>query len=190
MVICSITFTFRTPYVKNRRLAALNKRRRLDRCTSMLQVLGEAKRPHSGTSLARHTFLEVPKQISALFQAIFTPFFVVQFHVVSRFVFEVFPVTFRCLLVCLSVLHVGMSPRESFHDAASGLPPVPLRRCVGKQTPSAPEVQFRDVVLSDESFFLLHEQPNDQNTSMCWCLHCFAIVFFILAVLGACMVFP
>ena len=66
--------------VKNRHLSALNKRRRLKWCTSMLQLLSEAKRPHSSTSLARHTFLEVSMSFSLLFQAIFTPFFVVQFH--------------------------------------------------------------------------------------------------------------
>ena len=37
---------------------------------------------------------------------------------------------------------------------------VPLRRCVGKQTTAAPEVQLRDVSWSDESFFRLREQPN------------------------------
>ena len=31
----------------------------------------------------------------------------------------------------------------------------PLRRWVGKQTPAAPELQLRDVVWSDESFFRL-----------------------------------
>ena len=54
----------------------------------------------------------------------------------------------------LSVTLVGVSPRESFHDSASDLTLtsftvklrrlpsfmvlVPLRRCVGKQTPAAP----------------------------------------------------
>ena len=41
--------------------SAPNKRRRLEWCTSMLQRLGETKRPHSGTSLARLTLLAVPR---------------------------------------------------------------------------------------------------------------------------------
>ena len=41
------------PQVKNQHLTALNKRRRLEWCTSMLERLGEAT--HSGTTLARHT---------------------------------------------------------------------------------------------------------------------------------------
>ena len=40
----------------------------------------------------------------------------------------------------------------------------PLKRCVGKQTPAAPELQLRDVVWSDESWFRLREEPNHQNT--------------------------
>ena len=44
---------------KNQNLTAPNKRRRLEWCTSMLQRLGEASRPHSGASHARHTFLSV-----------------------------------------------------------------------------------------------------------------------------------
>ena len=48
-----------------------------------------------------------------------------------------------------------------------GLPPHPLRRCVGKQTPAAPELQLRDVVWSDESFFQLRELPIHQNTRIC-----------------------
>ena len=56
MVLC-IFSTYRPPlYVKNQHLTALNKRRHLELCTSMLQSLGEAKRPHSGISRARHTF--------------------------------------------------------------------------------------------------------------------------------------
>ena len=64
--------------------SALNKRWRLEWCTSMWQWLGETKRPHSGTSLASHSFSRSSKTFSALFRAtlqtIFTPFFVVQFH--------------------------------------------------------------------------------------------------------------
>ena len=53
MALCSLTFTYRSPlYVKNQHLTALNKRHHLEWCTSMLQQLGEAKRPHSTTSLA------------------------------------------------------------------------------------------------------------------------------------------
>ena len=60
--------------------------------------------------------------------------------------------TFRCTLVGVSVLLVGMSPRESFHVADCELYRRiaiiykvswlvdPLRRCVAKQTPAAPEV--------------------------------------------------
>ena len=152
-------------------------------CTSLLQRLGEAKRPHFGTFLARHTFLEVPTSFSAPFQAIFKPFFVVQFHAC--------PWQFLVLwLVCHSVLLVGLSPRESLHDAASDLILtcftvnlqcfhsfmflVPWRRCVGKQTPAAPEVQLRD----DVQFFRLHVQPNHQNTRICWSLPCLAIVLY------------
>ena len=36
------------PLVKNQHLTALNKQHRLEWCTSMLQRLGEAKRPHVG----------------------------------------------------------------------------------------------------------------------------------------------
>ena len=49
MVICSATFTSRPLLqVKYQRLSALNKRRHLQWCTSMLQRLGETKRPHLG----------------------------------------------------------------------------------------------------------------------------------------------
>ena len=41
------------PQVKHQHWTALNKRRRLEWCTSMLQWLGEAKRPHSRTSHAK-----------------------------------------------------------------------------------------------------------------------------------------
>ena len=62
---------------------------------------------------------------------------------------------------------------------------VPWRRRVGKQTPTAPEVQLRDVVWSDESSFI-HE-----NTSICLG---FALsrncLFFIHLRLGACRVLP
>ena len=44
----------------------------------------------------------------------------------------------------------------------------PLIRCVGKQTPAAPELQLRDVVWSDESFFRLRDEANHQNTRICW----------------------
>ena len=44
----------------------------------------------------------------------------------------------------------------------------PLRRCVGKQTPAAPELQLRDVVWSEESFFRLRDEANHQNTRICW----------------------
>ena len=43
-----------------------------------------------------------------------------------------------------------------------------LRRRVGKQTPAAPELQLRDVVWSDESLFLLRQEPNRQITRICW----------------------
>ena len=67
-----------------------------------------------------------------------------------------------------------------------------LTRCVGKQTPAAPEVQLRDVVWSDESFFLLREQPNHQNTRIRWGQPCLAIVsaHVFLASCGACIALP
>ena len=69
------------PQVKNQHLTAPNNQRRLEWCTSMLQRLGEARRPHSSTILARHTLISVSGPFSELFQAplqtIFTPFFVV-----------------------------------------------------------------------------------------------------------------
>ena len=44
-----------------------------------------------------------------------------------------------------------------------------LRRCVGNQTPAAPELQLSDVVRSDESlFYQLREEPNHQNSRICW----------------------
>ena len=66
--------------------------------------------------------------------------------------------------------------------------PHPLRRCVGKQTTAAPELQLRDVVWSDESFFRLREQPNHQNTRICWGQPCLAIVsaHVFFAIYGAC----
>ena len=118
-------------------------------------------------------------------QTIFTPFLVVQFHAFHRSVpgfVAVVSATFGCLLVVASVLLVDMSPHESTHGADCELLHLqfawvsffqfsclvaPWRRCVGKQPPTAPEVQLRDVVGSDESFFRLREQPNHQNTRIC-----------------------
>ena len=106
------------PQVKNRLLTTLNKWRRLEWCTSMLQRLGEAKKWCLGTFLARHTLLQDSTPFYAPLQAMFTP---CSFTHSSQFL-ECFRVsTFRCLLVCLSLPLVGMSPRESFHDAASDL---------------------------------------------------------------------
>ena len=45
-----------------------------------------------------------------------------------------------------------------------------MKRNVGMQTPAAPEVQVRNVVWSSESFCLLSEQPNHQNTRIRWSL--------------------
>ena len=60
----------------------------------------------------------------------------------------------------------------------------PLRRCVGKQTPADPEVQLRDVVWSDESFFRLREI---RTRGSVWGQPCLAIVsaHVFLAIFGA-----
>ena len=68
----------------------------------------------------------------------------------------------------------------------------PLRRCVGKQTPASPDLQLHDVVSSDESSSRLRQQPNHQNTRICWGQPCLAIasapVFF--AIFCACIAVP
>ena len=111
------------PLVKNQHLTAPNKRRRLVWCTSMLQRLGEAKRPHLATSLARHVFLAVVglffSQLHLTLLSIFNlrslSFSFTHYHHSFPCFGEEFSVTFLFLLVCVSVLLVGMSPRESFH---------------------------------------------------------------------------
>ena len=74
---------------------------------------------------------------------------------------------FRCLLVFVSVPLTGMTPLESllFSVFVVGCS---LRRCVRKQTAAAPILQLHHVVWSEESFFWLHEEPNHQNTRICW----------------------
>ena len=105
-----------------------------------------------GAVLARQTFLAVSTPFSALSQAnilqtIFTPFVVVQFHVVVSLFYG------RVFGVCSFVSH-GIHSFAQFSWLV-----VPLRRCVGKQTPAAPEVQLRDVVWSDESFSSCGSSP-------------------------------
>ena len=112
------------PQVKNQHLTALNKRRRLELCSSMLEHLGEAKE-------AAFRDLSCKTHISRSFGAILL---LVSFcsaddvhAVLRRTVLHIVvaisvcgrdvSVTFRCLLVCVSMLLVGMSPRESIHDA-------------------------------------------------------------------------
>ena len=56
--LCSYIVTL--PQVKNQRLTALNKRRRLEWCLSMLELLGEAKWPHSW-GLSNKTFISVSR---------------------------------------------------------------------------------------------------------------------------------
>ena len=70
--------------------------------------------------------------------------------------------------------------------------PHPLRRRAGKQTPAAPELQLRDVVWSDQSFFRMREQPNHENTRICWRQPCLASVsaHVCFAIFGACMALP
>ena len=98
-----------------------------------------------------------------------------------------FPVVSRCESrgVFLVALAIGCYPPRTFpqfHETCFMFllcrmftSPHPLRRCVGKQTPAAPEVPLRDVVWSDESF-RLREQPDHQNTRICWGRPCLAIV--------------
>ena len=69
---------------------------------------------------------------------------------------------FRCVIVCVSLLLLGMSPRESFYgaDCEFRVSIEMFSQCHGCcpfETTSgqavAPEVQLRDLVWSDESFF-------------------------------------
>ena len=97
-----------------------------------------------------------------------TPFFVAQFHAC--------PSQFLCFF---GVREFSLSARLCLgapcrvHDADclqsqfSWLVVSPLRRCVGKQTPAAPELQLRDVVLSDQSFCRLREEPSHEKTRIC-----------------------
>ena len=77
--------------------------------------------------------------------------FVVQFHAFRSHFLGVLE-SFRCLLVCVSVPHVVFMMliawiSQFFTVFVFGC--VPLKRCVGKQTPAAPGMQLRDVVWSD-----------------------------------------
>ena len=85
-------------WVKNQHLSKLNERRRLEWSTSMLYRLGEAKKPHSRTCPARHThFSTCPRPFSALFEAIFTPFFCCTVSLISIAVFFFLRVPFVSL---------------------------------------------------------------------------------------------
>ena len=117
-------------------------------------------------------------------QTIFTPFLVVQFHAFHRSVpgfVAVVSATFGCLLVFASVLLVDMSPCESVHDAdccficdshgfffnflvwlhlgddALASSRQLLQRCSSATSSGR-----------TSPFFRLREQPNHQNTSICW----------------------
>ena len=176
------------PQAKNQHLTALNKRRRLGCCTGSMKRRGRIQ----GTSVARDTFLPIFRPLISLFQVtlqtIFTPCFVVQFHS-SPSQFPQFHILESSVpaRLCLSapcwyessrVFHdviasCFISKLQSFYSFSQfSWLVVPLRRCVGMQTPAAPEVQLRDVVWSDESFFRLREQPNHQNTRIFWGLPC------------------
>ena len=152
----------------------------------MLQRFGDAKRPHSGTSLARHPFLEVSgpffSQLHLTLQTIFTPFFVVQFHAFpSQFMFfclgkEGFGVcsfVSRCPLVSMMLTASCFTCKVHEFRSFSQFSWLVFclfetMRCVGKQTPVARELQLRNVVWSDEFFFWLREEPTNQNTRIRW----------------------
>ena len=172
--------------MKNQHLTVLNKRRRLEWCTSMLQRLGKAKRLQ-GASRKTHKTCRFSGHCSLGFSShlkrSFLCGFLVVFRSECRDVFLVVLVVWCCLprKICTMFLLCRMFTSRHL-----------LRRCVGKQTPAAPEVQLRNVVWSDESLFRLREQPNHQNTRFCWGRPCLAIVsapvFF--AILGACTASP
>ena len=141
MVIFLLLSQFRHPQqVKNQHLTVQNKRRRLEWCSSMLERLGETKRLWEVSRKTRNSF----RASNDLFCKVSCGF--------SQRVSRRFSRCFGCL----------QFPEMCFTS------PHPLRRCVGKQTRAAPEMQLRDVVWSDESFFRLREQPNRQNTRICW----------------------
>ena len=160
VLLCQSYFVV-LPKVNNQHLTAPNKRRRLEWCTSMLERHGEAKRPHSGTSHARHTFLAVSTPFFSQFSPtlqIFTPFFVVQFHAFpSQFLVFFFGREFGGLLVVS----------------------IELIACKLRETPAAPEVQLRDVVWSDEFFFLAarRAQPSGHQD-----LLGFALIFAVFMI--------
>ena len=69
----------------------------------------------------------------------------------------------QCFLVCVSEEFAALDMNWSLFVGR-------MKRNVIMQTPAAPEVQVRNVVWSSESFCLLSEQPNHQNTRIRWTL--------------------
>ena len=123
------------PQVKNQHLTVLNKRRRLEWCTSMLERLGEPKRLWD---LSRKTHISRGFEVIVLL-------------VPSR---TSDSGSFGYLV--LSVTHLPANSLDGHHVLVVALmftADHPWRRRTSKQSGFSPELQLRDVVWSDESSF-------------------------------------
>ena len=145
---------------------------------------GSARRRGCGKYLARHA--------DSVVIVLFVP------SRASNDFFYGFPVVFLSVLAACSRCfgYLVLSATQDLHHvlvvALMFTADRPWRRCVGKQTRAAPELELRDVVWSDESFSQLREQPNHQSTRICWGQPYLAIVLahVFLAIFSACTALP